>query len=318
MFLEHFKVTGSAVTQIFLLAGIGYLLVRRRFLAPEGLDAMSRLVMDITLPALIFSQLVQHFSFALYRNWWIFPLASLAVTAVGFAVGSLFSYFIKGQQHKLQFLNLVTFQNSGYLPLALTAALLNKEEASAMFIYIFLFLIGFNLVMFSVGAHMLSYQKERKFELESLLSMPVVATAFTLVFIFLGLKNYVPETVLKPLDMLGGCTLPLALLVVGGNLAELKLSHIDKRAIALLLAAKMVILPLLGLGFVIAFRLPQLIALLVLIQLAMPSAVTLSVIIRHYEKEDLLISQGIFFSHIASVISVPLFLILYFNLAVIK
>jgi len=57
---------------------------------------------------------------------------------------------------------------------------------------------------------------------------------------------------------------------------------------------------------------------LILMQLAMPSATSLSVIVRHYKKEDLLISQGVFFSHILSVITIPLFLSLYFTLTIIK
>jgi len=53
-------------------------------------------------------------------------------------------------------------------------------------------------------------------------------------------------------------------------------------------------------------------------QLAMPSATSLSVIIRHYNKEDALISQGVFFSHIISLITIPLFLGLYLSLVVLK
>jgi predicted permease len=55
------------------------------------------------------------------------------------------------------------------------------------------------------------------------------------------------------------------------------------------------------------------IGLLLLVQLAMPSATSLSVIVSHYKKEDLLISQGIFFSHLASIITIPAFLIIYFR-----
>jgi predicted permease len=58
--------------------------------------------------------------------------------------------------------------------------------------------------------------------------------------------------------------------------------------------------------------------LLVLMQLAMPPATSLSVITRHYKKEDLLISQGVFFGHIASVITIAIFLSLYFTLSVVK
>jgi len=316
--LEHFRVTGIAVSQIFLLAAIGYLLVKKRFLASAGLDAISNLVMDVTLPVLIFCQLIKDFSFQAYQDWWIFPLLSLLITVIGLVCGFLFLPLIKGEQYKLQFLSLVGFQNSGYLPLALTAALLSGEALSAMFIYLFLFLAGFNLVMFSVGVHILNFHKERKFNWFNLLSMPVVITLFSLIIIFFGLNRFIPDAFIKPLRMLGDSTLPLAMLVVGGNLAEISLKNINKKEISLLILAKMVILPAIGLVLVSIFNIPKLIGLLLIIQLAMPSAVTLSVILRNYKKEDVLVSQGILLTHLTSVITIPLFLILYFSQHMLK
>jgi len=318
MFLESFQIAGLAVCQIFLLGAVGYFLVKRNILGPEGLDALSRLAIEVTLPILIFCQLIQDFKFTLYPNWWIFPLISIVITAIGSVVGFLFSGFIKGTQQKLQFLSLVTFQNSGYLPLALVAALLTQDKLNSMFIYIFLFLLGFNLVIWSLGIYMLTFHKNKRFELGSLFSPPVIATLFSLLFIFLGLKNIVPEFIFKPLKMTGDCTLPLAMFVVGGNLASIRLGRIDKKAISLMIMAKLCILPLLGLGFMLKFKLPELMGLLVLLQLAMPPATSLSVITRHYKKEDLLISQGIFFGHIASLITIPVFLSLYFMLVMVK
>ncbi|MCX5700083.1 MAG: AEC family transporter [Candidatus Omnitrophica bacterium] len=318
MFLEHFRVTGVAVAQIFILASLGFFLVKRKFLSPEGLDGLSKLVMDVTLPLLIFCQLMQDFSFKSYSNWWIFPLISIGVTALGLLVGFLFSVFVKGEQKKLQFLSLVGFQNSGYLPLALVAALLSGEELSAMFIYIFLFLTGFNLIMFSVGVFLLDFHDKKKFDWRSLFSMPVVATLLSLIIVFLGMNKFIPQDFLKPLRMLGESTLPLALLVVGANLAEICFKCIDKKIMSLLILAKMIILPAIGLGLILVFAVPKLIGLLILIQLAMPSAVTLSVILRNYKREDLLVSQGIFLTHLFSVLILPAFLILYFSRIVLK
>lgn len=318
MIIESFKITGLAVAQIFLLAAIGYILVRRNILGSEGLDSLSRLVMEITLPLMIFCQLIRKFSFTQYADWWIFPLLSIGITIISLLVGLLFIGFIRGQQHKLQFLSLTAFQNSGYLPLALIAALLPQDKASVMFIYLFLFLTGFNLVMFSAGVHMLVFHKNRKFELMSLFSPPVIATAFSLIVVFFGLNKFVPDVIYKPLYSVGECTLPLALFVVGGNLARINLKEVNRKAMLFLVLAKLVILPMLGLWLIIKFKLPELLGLLILIQLAMPSATTLSVIIRHYKKEDLLISQGIFLSHILSIITIPLFLSLYFMLVMIR
>lgn len=318
MLLEPFGITGLAVFQIFLLGAIGYFLVKKNILGHEGLNSISKLVIEITLPIWIFCQLVEDFSFSLYPNWWIFPLISMGITIAGFLVGSIFMGFIRGAQNRLQFLSLVTFQNSGYLPLALVAALLPKDKLDSMFIYLFLFLLGFNLVMWSLGVYILSFQQSRRFELGSLFSPPVIATLFSLVFIFLGLNRFTPELILRPLQMAGNCTLPLALFVVGGNLAEIRLQHIDKKAIFLVTLAKLIILPALGLFLIMRLRLPGLMGLLILIELAVPSATSLSIITRHYKREDLLISQGIFFSHIISILTIPIFLSLYFTLTMIK
>lgn len=318
MLLLSFKITSLAVAQIFLLAAIGYFLVKRNILGQDGLSALSRLVVEVTLPILIFCQLVKDFSFTLYPNWWVLPLLSIAITIAGLLAGLLFSGFIHGHQHKLQFLSLVGFQNSGYLPLALVAALLPKEKIDMMFIYLFLFLLGFNLVIWSAGVYMLTFTRTKRFELGSLFSPPVIAAVFSLLFVFFGLNKFMPQAVLNPLRMIGDCTLPLAMFVVGGNLAQIHLGRIDKKAIFFMILAKLVILPLLGLMLVLKFKFPELIGLLIMIQLSVPSATTLALITRHYKKEDLLISQGVFFSHIFSLITMPLFLSLYFALVMIK
>jgi hypothetical protein len=318
VFSEAFKTTSFGVAQIFLLGAIGYFLLKKGVLGEPGLDILSKLVVEITLPILIFCQLIKDFRFNLYPNWWLFPLLSIIITAAGLLLGCLFLGFIKGPQHKMQFLSLIAFQNSGYLPLGLIAALLPKDKIDTMFIYLFLFLLGFNLVVWSVGVYMLSFHESKKFEMATFFSPPVISTLFSLVIIFFGLNSFIPDVVLRPLRLVGDCTLPLAMFVVGGSLASIHLRHIDKKAVFLIVLAKLIILPALGIWLIIKFRLPQLVGLLIIMELAVPPATSLSVILRHYKKEDLLISQGIFVGHIASLITLPIFLSLYFMLIMIK
>ena len=308
MFLGSFGIVSGAVVQIFILGAIGYFLVRKGILNREGMNLLSRLVILITLPAMIFSQLIQGFKFSLTPAWWVFPLISFAITFLGLLVGGIFVNLIKQDEAKRQFLTLIVFQNGGYLPLALVAALLSPEEARLMFIYIFLFLLGFNLMMWSLGVHFLSYERNRRFELASLFSPPVLATVITMALVGLGVNRFIPEIILKPLRMVGDSTLPLALIVVGGSLGLIRIRRIQLKPVVLLILAKLLILPLLGLVFIWMFPLPRLISLLIIMQLSMPSATTPSLIITHYKRQDLLISQGILLTHLVSLISIPLFL----------
>ena len=308
MFLKSFSLVSGAVGQIFILGAIGYFLVKKDILTRQGMDLLSHLVIKITLPAMIFSQLIQGFKFNLEPQWWIFPLSSFAITFIGLLVGGVFVNLIKQEEEKRQFLSLIAFQNSGYLPLALVAALLSPEEVGLMFIYIFLFLLGFNLVMWSLGVHFLSSQHNKGFELNSLFSPPVLATVITMALVALGVNRLIPEIVLNPLRMVGNATLPLAMFVVGGSLGLIKIRRVKFKPLFLVLLSKLLILPILGLLFIWRFSLPSLFSLLLIMELAMPSATSLSLIITHYKREDLLISQGVLFTHLFSLISIPLFL----------
>ncbi len=318
MFLTYFKITSLAMAQIFFLGFLGYIFVKKDVLSHAGLEALSRLVIQVIFPALIFIQLMKNFSFSLYPNWWIFPIISLLITAAGLIVGWFLLKFLKIRTHKLQFLSLVGFQNSGYLPLAIAAAIFSGQDANNMFIFIILFLLGFDLVTWSCGIYMLTYEKQTKFRLRSIFSPPVIANLATLALISLGLNKFIPAGVFKPIEMIGNCTLPLAMFVVGGNIALVQLKNIDKKTVFFFLFGKLIILPAVGIFVVLKLGLPHLLGFLVVMQLAMPSATSLSVIIRHYKKEDALISQGVFFSHIVSLVTIPLFLSLYLSLAVLK
>jgi len=318
VFLEHFRITGLAMAQIFILGILGYYLVKKNILSSSGLEALSRLIIQIIFPALIVTQLLANFSFNLYPNWWIFPLISLVITAVSLVLGLILLKLVKLKSNKLQFLSLVSFQNSGYLPLALAASMFVGSELSNIFIYIFLFLLGFDLAAWSLGIYILTYEKKAKFRLQYIFSPPVIASLSTLALIALGLNRFIPAAIFKPIQMIGNCTLPLALMVVGGNIALVQLKNIDKKAVGFFLLGKLIILPALGLWVVLKLGLPQLLGFLIVMQLAMPSATSLSVIIRRYNKEDALISQGVFFSHVISLVTIPIFLGLYLSRVVLK
>jgi len=318
MFLEQFKITGLAMAQIFLLGSLGYIFVKKNILSHQGLEALSRLVIQIIFPALILAQMLKNFSFNLYPNWWIFPLISLAITIIGLSVGWGLLKLSRLKTGKLQFLSLIAFQNSGYLPLALAAAIFTGQQANDIFIFIFLFLLGFDLVAWSLGIYLLTYEKQVKFRLSSLFSPPVIANLTSLALIAVGINKFIPDVLFKPLSMVGNCTLPLAMLVVGGNVALVQLKNIDKKITFIFLLGKLIILPLFGILIVLKLALPYLLGFLIVMQLAMPSATSLSVIIRRFNKQDALISQGIFFSHVIGLFTIPLFLSLYLSLVMLK
>jgi len=328
-----FKTVLLGMLQLLILGGIGFTLVKRRVIRDDGLAVLSRLVVELTLPLLIFTQLIEGFNFNTYRNWWWFPILSLVITAVGLGIGKSLSVTYPGLKERREFISLIGFQNSGYLPLVLFAAIFPSYQARQLFIYLFLFLVGFNLVIWSWGAWYLtrpsSTDKKGKSDyfgkgclnwalggggdcdLLKLFSPPVVATVASLMLVAVGLNRFIPAVTIKPLKMVGECTMPLAMLVVGGNLAAISAAKIDRKTISYLIFAKLVLLPLIAFIAIMFFRPPALVGFLIIAQAAMPSATSLSLIARHYQLEGELINQGILFTHLVSIVTIPLFLMLF-------
>ncbi len=308
----YFSAISQAMLQVFVLGLVGFVLVKKGILSPPGLDGLTNFFIGLVFPALIFSQIIREFDSRAVGNWWLFPLLSLGVTALGLLAGYGFSFNLKEKQTRREFIALSGFQNSGYLPLVLLKGILPPGQLGPMLIYLFLFLLGFNLVIWSWGVSFLAGRKSERFPWASLFSPPVLAVILGLGFVMLKIVRFIPQFILLPIEMLGNCSFPLAMVVVGASLSQLyNRQELDWRNIVKLSLIKLCFLPLLGLLFVSFVRLPYLIGLLLVLELSAPSATNLAIIARKYARQEKIISQGIFFSHILSLITLPVFLTLF-------
>lgn len=312
--MESLKITFEAILELAVLAAVGFVLVRKQIISDNGLETLSRLVIGLFLPLMMFTQITGGFSFRNHADWWMFPLLSVALTAVGYGFGLLFLKLDTALSSQSgSFLGICAFQNSGYLPLPLAAGLLSPDMASEMFIYIFLFLLGFNMTIFSFGIFVLDCGKKAcRFDYKDMFNAPVIATLAALVVVALRLQAWIPPVLSRPADLLGKCAIPLSIFVVGGNLAMIRMRSVRHlRPLAAGLTIKLLILPLVVLAFLFLIRPRPLVGLLLLLQACMPPAALLSVIARNEKLEDELINQAIFFGHVLCILTIPLFLGLY-------
>ena len=160
--------------------------------------------------------------------------------------------------------------------------------------------------------------KRKTFEFGSLFSSPVIATLAAFAFLLLRLDKITPEFVMHPLQMLGNCALPLAMILVGANLAKGNLKgRLDSDVLDVVLI-KLVLMPTVALLILQRLNLFNLMGLLIILQVCMPSATSLSLIAGHYKLEDKLLSRAVFWTHIFSLLTIPLFLGLFSWLGMIE
>ncbi|MDD5731212.1 MAG: AEC family transporter [Candidatus Omnitrophica bacterium] len=307
--ITYSRSIAEAMLQMFFLGAVGFFLMRKKAISPEGLTGLTRFLIEVTMPALIFCSIINKFNFKDYSNWWQFTLLGFATTGLGLGIGYFLTRSEKDPVLKKEFISLLGFQNSGYLPLVIISWIVAKEQLSAMLIYLFMFVVGFDLLIWSWGVYFLSCHKSKHFSFGSVFTPPIIATLTGFAFIILKINAFIPKFIFSPLTMLGNCSFPLAIVVVGASLADLYVNKkMNKKLIFRLVSAKLILMPLIGLALVSYIKLPYLLGLLIVMELAVPSATNLAVIVRRYIGEETFISQGIFVTHLLSLLTLPLFL----------
>jgi malate permease and related proteins len=303
MLAVSFETTFTAMLQIFLLGLAGFVLAKTKFLDVKGLESLSSLIVNIILPAFNFTQVIAHFDPHRFSNWWVFPLLGFAVTLGGLLLASGVLAFNRTLKVRQEFKALIAFQNSGYIPLSILASFPPTETIGQLTIYILIFLVGFDMLVWSLG------------EWQRLFNPPMLATLASVALIFLGVEEKLPAVVMHPLQMLGNCLLPLVMLVLGGNFAVIdfrKIPFMDVLGVGLV---KLIVYPLVMIGVLLTVRVEFLIGFLLVMEASMPCANSLSVIGRYYRTPNQdFINQGLFFTNVVSVLTIPLFLTLYVRL----
>jgi predicted permease len=326
MFWQIFQTTFAATFAVVLMGACGYFLVKRKILDEEGLAPLSTLVVRLLLPLFIFYQLQQHFRFETYPHWWWFPLLSVGLSMLGYGMGKMALKLDPMFTARQEFLALTSFQNSGNIPLMIITSLFSGAVMHELYMYVFLYCIGFNILIWTFGVTLLLSSSQSssvsvseppggdvRIRWQEIANPPVVATIITLIVIALGWQDVIPDIILEPMKILGDCAVPLSMVIMGGNLAAVDLGRLKSKPIVLLVLTKLVVIPLLMIAIVRSVNLSFSLGFLLTLEAAVPSAVSLSLIASYYRTDQRFINQGLFFGHLISVVTVPIFLTFYLS-----
>ncbi|MCP4649442.1 MAG: hypothetical protein GY853_05085 [PVC group bacterium] len=294
------------MTEIFIISACGFIFIRRNVLNGEVLRGMGSLTINLFFPCLIFSHFIRNFTFETLEHWWIYPILGLLISGLGAGISLIFLSFHKERPSKNEFISLIAFQNCGYLPLILVRAIFPQVLADNLLIAIFLFIQGFNFVFWSFGVRFLSENKNTPLKIKHFMNAPMTALLISVVIILAGIREMIPEAILKSSALVGECTFPMALLVLGGILAEGAREYKKMPSFYIeVIIGKLIILPLVVLFLISKLELPKVMAALIIIQAVMPPAINLSVVAYDQKADFKSVGQAVLIAHIAAIITIP-------------
>jgi len=312
------------IAAMFLVILVGWVARRRAYLTAETTSTMSRFVVDLAIPALIFTQMLTSITPETVRTSWYIPLLGGAVLILGQLVGLALRPLFCGQDEKPTFVFLVAIANWIYLPLPIVDALFHQDGVRT----VLLFNVGAQLILWTMGVWTLRGGKPDLASLKNLVTNPgLIATAagIVLALAFPGLQTLekaagntlagialFPAAIVQALSMVGSLTIPLSLVVTGAQLGGLDISdHRISRSLVGVLTARLLVVPVVAVAVVwtlaqAGWTIPQVPRMVGYIIAAMPVAVSCSIFTERFGGDTSLAARTIFISTLLSIATVPM------------
>lgn len=287
----------QSVLFVYMLAG--YLCFRFGILDDHARRYLTDLAIYVTLPCMIF----QSFDITLTPDKIRAGATALLIAAVMALVvlalnRLLFNWCPPNEKPVLQYGTLVS--NAGFAGLPVVESAYGPE---GLFLAS-LFIIPTRILMWSAGISLFTDAPRRQRIKNVLLNPGIIAVELGLVRMLLSLP--VPAQLGRALSGLGGCTSPLAMMVIGLILAQVDLKTVVEPKAFLLVVLRQLVLPF---GLLASLRLlgidPLTIGVAVVLT-GMPIGSTTAILAAKYGADAAFASKCVFISTLTSLVTVPI------------
>ena len=292
---------------LFLLIGVGYGAVRLRVLSASASKMLSSLLMNVTMPATIFTSLVRPYDPAFLRTGGLEVVLGLALYILYGVISALLARSFRVTRERRGLWTFAcAFNNHGFIGFPIALALFG-EEGLALAVFLG---IPFNLLAYTTGATLICMDRSASGDAPPVswrsILLTVVNGATLLGLILYAAQIPIPEVIDTPLTYLADVTTPLSMLIIGMNLGSVSalLRNRDVLSSAFL---RLLFLPLLTWGILMLLPVEDpLVIGVTLIIMAMPSPAVTSILAETYGGDTQFASEAVFLSSLLCLVTIPL------------
>jgi predicted permease len=293
----------SSLTTLCVCLLFGYAGRKFKVLTDESNAAMSRVLVSIALPCMVFISLMQPFSRELLAECAASFGLFFLIFLVGLPIGTLFARLLKandGEKRVWQFS--LVFANVGYMGFPITQTVFGDGSL----IYTSMGNAAFHVLAFSLGVYLFNpgdgFTKANLARIA--LNPALIATYIGFAFFVGGLR--LPQTVESGVAFVGNMTTPLSMLLVGSVLAKNPLrTLVNDIRVAPLVLTRLLIIPVAAF-FLLRPFIPNITMLGVIVSLsAMPVASLTVIFAERYGGDAAHASKLVALSTVCCLISIP-------------
>lgn len=290
---------------LFLLMGVGFFLKRMNMVGDHFQADLSAYVMKIALPLFILSGTMVDIPRDIYHLVLQMFLISIGYFVVAIILSKGVGGFFKLlHEHKGPYEFASIFSNIGFMGYPIVQMLLGDSAI----IYVAIFNITFNIVMWSYGVSIFSGGFELK--LNKILSPQLVAAVLGITMAFLGIEL---PALLKPfITTLGSTATPFAMIILGMMVSNIHYKEFFEDIRYFIMSGyRLIIMPAItyGLLYLLGFR-EEMLALPVILA-GMPVATNGVVICLFYKKDVPTMAKIVVISTLLFLLMVPIYAIIF-------
>lgn len=296
--MDFFDVFGEMLVILFTMA-LGYFANRLGYLGEETDRKLSKLLLNITMPAMIVASVVTGEELPGIGTVLSLLAVSVVFYLLSFAVALTLPRLLPGTPaQRGVWRYAMVFPNVAFIGYPVAVALFGE---GALF-YAAILALPFNLLSFTLGPLLLA--GAARFRWKQLFAPCVVASVVGLVLALTRLRP--PALAGEMLDFVGDITVPLSLLVVGSLLAGMPAGQVLRSPkLWLLTAVRLLALPAALWLILRPLGLEPIVMGIAVSQMAMPVAVNGTLLSMEYGADTECMAQITFLSTIASIVTIP-------------
>ena len=295
----------EVMTTLFAIVVVGYVAGKLGYMGGTFDKRLSKLVIDITCPALILSSAMTG---TLPDRNLILPL--LFISIITYIVLTGVALFVprfltnhKDDEGIIGFA--IMFGNVGFMGYPVIASIFGRE---AVFYAAVLNVIN-TFAVFTIGTILITGKSQvegSRFQKKVLYSTPMVAAYLTMLIVALEIKD-IPEFISQPLTMIGNITVPAALLIIGSSMSQLPLrALLGNGTIYATTLMRLAILPV-GIHYLMTLLgFSSFVVGINTVVIAMPVATYGTILCLRHGKDTTLITEVTFITTLLAMISIPL------------
>ena len=295
---------------LFALVVVGFVAGKLGYLGGDFDRQLSRLVINITCPALILSSAMTG---ELPDRRYILPLllisllTYLLLSVAGFLLPR---YLVKDQRVQGAVGFALIFGNVGFMGYPVVASIFGHE---AVFYAAVLNVVN-TFAVFTIGTMLITGKSEvedSRFQKKVLYSTPMLAAYLTMLIVIFRIDN-IPAWICQPLTMIGNITVPAALLIIGSSMSNLPLRALmGNTTVYATTLFRLALLPI-GIYYLcLLLGFSSFVVNINTVVIAMPVATYGTILCLKYHKDTTLMTEVTFITTLLSMLTIPLLVLAF-------